>query len=165
MQNIDWMLVAVFRQPKTRLILPKVFSKEFISFTNMDLYIKEWFLSSSTFPLKNIGSNHLGVPLSRVWASDYAGQWHGYLFSHDKYCILIGQLKSHFKGLSPSNILYDPDTKEVIIQDWFRFSLTGHGQMGFFQRNFKYCAPEEIIKHVKSFNRHQARNGFKQFLQ
>ena len=65
------------------------------------------------------------------------------------------------KGLSPSNILYDQETKEVIIQDWFRFSLTGHGQMGFFQKNFKYCAPEEIIKHVKSFNRHQSRNGLK----
>ena len=75
--------------------------------------------------------------------------------------LVLDSFSKSNKGLSPSNILYDPETKEVIIQDWFRFSLTGHGQMGFFQKIFKYCAPEEIIKHVKSFNRHQSRNGLK----
>ena len=52
-------------------------------------------------------------------------------------------------GLSPSNVLFNSETGEVMILDWFRYSLTGRGEMAHFQKNFKYQPPEEIIKYVQ----------------
>ena len=53
-----------------------------------------------------------------------------------------------WKGLTGKNIYFDGAKSALILEDWFRWTMTENSDMGFFRRNFKYAAPEDIIHFI-----------------